>query len=90
MLSRPKHPIKEIEAALSALERMGWAVEAAKGRSAHSWGYVLCPANAGNACRSGLFCRMSVWSTPTAPQRHARELLRKAQGCIMQDEGHDG
>lgn len=68
---------------------MGWTVEEAKGRSAHSWGYVLCPANAGAACRSGTFCRMSIWSTPRQPQNHARELLKKAQGCLMKDENHD-
>jgi hypothetical protein len=56
---------------------MGWTVEEAKGRSAHSWGYVLCPANARDACRSGIFCRMSVWSTPGNPTSHARELLRR-------------
>jgi len=27
---------------------------------------------------------MSVWSTPRNPQAHADELLRKANGCIMQ------
>lgn len=83
-MARNKHPDKKIEAALKKLESAGWVVEAAKGRSAHSWGYVLCPANAGNACRSGTFCRMSVWSTPRNPQAHADELLRKANGCIMQ------
>jgi hypothetical protein len=86
-LPRPKHPIKEIEAALVELESMGWSVEKAKGRSAHSWGYVLCPANATDSCRSGIFCRMSVWSTPRAPRNHARELVKKAQGCVMTDEG---
>jgi hypothetical protein len=88
-MPRSKHASKEIEAALTALEKSGWLVEEAKGRSAHSWGFVLCPANAGDACRSGVFCRMSVWSTPRNPQSHARELLRKAQGCVMKDENHD-
>jgi len=84
-MARTKHPSKDIESALHELEALGWSVEEAKGRSAHSWGYVLCPANAGNACRSGVFCRMSVWSTPRNPRNHARELLRKASGCVMKE-----
>ncbi|MYG52939.1 MAG: hypothetical protein F4204_11500 [Rhodospirillaceae bacterium] len=82
-MPRKRHPNKEIESALKDLESAGWMVEETKGRSAHSWGYVLCPANAGNVCRSGTFCRMSVWSTPRNPQAHASELLRKANGCVM-------
>lgn len=88
-MARTKHPPKDIESALQELEALGWSVEEAKGRSAHSWGYVLCPANAGNACRSGVFCRMSVWSTPRNPRSHARELIRKASGCVMK-ENDDG
>ncbi|MCW3784194.1 hypothetical protein [Defluviimonas salinarum] len=89
-MSRPKHPDKEIEAVLVVLEKMGWSVQKAKGGSAHSWGFVLCPANARDACRSGVFCRMSVWSTPRNPQNHARELLRKAEGCVIKGECNDG
>ncbi|MFW5655499.1 MAG: hypothetical protein ACOCYW_07620 [Roseicyclus sp.] len=88
-MARRRHPDKDIEAALREMEAIGWRVEAAKGGSAHAWGFVLCPANAGDACRGGVFCRMSVWSTPRDPQRHARDLLRKAQGCVMRDEGDD-
>ena len=89
-MSRKGHPKKEVEAALTALEAAGWTVKEAKGRSAHVWGFVLCPANAGDACRSGVFCRMSVWSTPRNPQAHARELLRKADGCVMREDiDHD-
>lgn len=88
-MSRKRHPVKEIEAALRALEAEGWTVEDSKGRSAHGWGFVLCPANAGDACRSGVFCRMSVWGTPRNPQGHARELVRKAHGCSMKDDADD-
>ena len=88
-MARKRHPVKEIEAALEALEAEGWTVEDSKGRSAHAWGFVLCPANAGNACRSGVFCRMSVWSTPRSPHAHARELVRKAHGCLMRDDGDE-
>lgn len=88
-MARKKHPSKDIESALQEIEALGWTVEEAKGRSAHSWGYVLCPANEENACRSGVFCRMSVWSTPRNPRNHARELLRKAAGCAFK-ENDDG
>ena len=85
---RTRHPNKDIEAALRTLEAAGWTVQNARGRSAHAWGFALCPANAGNLCRSGQFCRMSVWSTPRNPQLHARGLLSKAAGCVMA-EGRD-
>lgn len=84
-MGRSRHPDKDIEQALVTLEAMGWTVENAQGRSAHAWGFVLCPANAGNACRAGTFCRMSVWSTPRNPKGIARGLLAKAQGCIAGD-----
>ena len=60
-----------------------WTVQNAKGRSSHAWGFALCPANAGNLCRSGEFCRMSVWSTPRNPRAHARGLVSKAAGCVL-------
>ena len=85
---RTRHPDKEIEAALRTLEATGWTVQNAKGRSSHAWGFALCPANARNLCRSGQFCRMSVWSTPRNPQAHARMLVSKAAGCWMR-EGED-
>jgi len=37
-MARKKHPSKDIENALQELESLGWQVEEAKGRSAHSWG----------------------------------------------------
>ena len=89
-VSRRRHPNKEVEAALEELESMGWSVNEAKGRSAHGWGFALCPANAKEACRSGIFCRMSIWSTPSPPEAHARQLLGKANGCVLKGDGnHD-
>lgn len=85
-MSRSRHPNKEIERALAELEGMGWSVEEAKGRSAHNWGFVLCPTNAGKECRSGVFCRMSVWSTPRNPRGHAADLVRKARGCVIGED----
>jgi hypothetical protein len=82
-MARPCHPDKSIEAALKTLESLGWRVGKSKGRSAHAWGYVLCPANEKALCRNGVFCQMQVWSTPTDSERHAKSLLRAARGCVM-------
>ena len=87
-MARKRHPIKEIEDALKKLEELGWSVQPAKGQRSHSWGFVLCPAKLRSACRDAVFCRMSVWSTPRDPRGHARELLRKAQGCVVTGEDH--
>jgi len=87
-MARKRHPTKEIEDALKKLEELGWSVQPAKGQRSHSGGFVLCPAKLRNACRDAVFCRMSVWSTPRDPRGHARELLRKAQGCVVTGEDH--
>lgn len=72
-----------MEAALRVLEAIGWTVEKAKGRSTHAWGFAHGPANARDARRPGLFCRMSMWNAQRNPRAHARELARKADGCAM-------
>jgi hypothetical protein len=82
-MTRRRHPDKTIEAALRELEAMGWTVSEAKGRSAHAWGFALCPRN-DRDCRGGVFCRMSVWSTPRDPAAHARRLRANAAGCIFE------
>lgn len=87
---RPRHPNKTIEAALAQLERLGWRVETSKGRSAHAWGFARCPENAKDKCRNGVFCQTQIWSTPGNPTGHARDLVRKARGCVIRkDEGDD-
>jgi hypothetical protein len=89
-MSRSRHPSKTIEAAIAELERLGWKVEKSKGKSAHAWGFARCPSNARNVCRNGVFCQNQIWSTPRNPEGHARELLRKARGCVVEkDEEHD-
>jgi hypothetical protein len=85
-MARARHPNKEIERALRALERMGWRVVKARGRSAHAWGHVLCPETERDRCRNGIFCRNQVWSTPRDPTAHARALMRQAQGCLVRKE----
>ena len=39
-MARKRHPIKEIEEALQALEGLGWSVQPAKGQRSHSWGFI--------------------------------------------------
>jgi len=87
-MGRPKHPKKEIEEALRHLESLGWRIEKAVGRSAHSWGFALCPHN-NRECRGGVFCRMSIWSTPRSPKAHGRNLLSKAAGCILEERADE-
>ena len=86
---RRRHPNKDIEAALAELEAVGWTVQSARGRNAHAWGRALCPANAGGLCRNGVFCQMSVWSTPKNPSAHAKALVSKAAGCVMRKDRGD-
>lgn len=74
MADRPRHPDKEIEAAVSGLEALGWRWRK-PGKSAHAWGRMLCPLHD----RSG--CQASVWSTPRNPARHARDLTRAGLAC---------
>ena len=82
-----RHPAKEIEAALREVEALGWLVEEAKGGNAHSWGSMKCPANKGSECRTGKYCWMPIFSTPRGdPGNHARELFRKAKGCLFLEE----
>jgi len=78
-MARPKHPNKEIEAALLYAETHGWTVEKASG-SAHCWGQLRCPAN-NSGCWQGLYCQQSVWSTPKNPANHARLLKRIVDKC---------
>jgi hypothetical protein len=72
-----KHPNKEIEAVVRYAELKGWQVVERQG---HAWGILRCPHNR-NDCRCGLFCQISVWSTPKNPEIHARQLRRKIDGC---------
>lgn len=88
MKKRAKHSNKDIETTLRELEALGWIVEKAKGKSSHSWGFILCPWNAED-CRDRQFCRMSVWSTPRNPAQHAAALLSKAAHCVKESQDED-
>jgi hypothetical protein len=55
-MARPRHPDKDIEAAVSYAESCGWVCTISK--RGHAWGRLRCPYGQ----RGG--CQFSVWSTP--------------------------
>ncbi len=80
-MRRSRHTRKEIEEVLQKLEAEGWMIVPGKG---HVWGLLRCPRNS-EECRCGVFCQMSVWSTPKDPGRHARQLYQKATACVFRE-----
>jgi hypothetical protein len=79
-LSRPRHPSKEIEAAVAFAEARGWGRRKAHG---HAWARLLCPRHD----REG--CQLSVWSTPKNPENHAKALVRAVNSCPHAYAGDD-
>lgn len=73
-MGRKKHPQKEIEEAIKYAESRGWKYKKS-GKSAHSWGRLLCP----EASVEG--CQMSIWSTPSNNENHANQIRRKVDSC---------
>jgi len=84
---RSKHPNKDIEATLQYAEKYRWTVKKSKG-SAHCWGQMLCPSN-NKACRGGICCQQSVWSTPKSPLNHSRALKRIVDKCQFLGDDND-
>ena len=83
MGARPRHPSKDIEAAVAGAERDGWSFTKTQG---HGWGQLWCPRHD----RDG--CRVSVWATPRNPVAHARSITRAVARCphgIAKDKGED-
>ena len=87
MGDRPRHPKKEVEAVLRELEELGWTVEKRNGKG-HAWGLLRCPKPT-DECRCGMFCQMSINSTPQNPSNHAAKLRQKALGCIVGEAEND-
>ncbi len=75
MEKRPKHPDKDIEAAICYAESLGWRYKKT-GHSSHAWGRLLCASHA----RGG--CMLSVWSTPREGEIHAEQIRRRVRLCI--------
>lgn len=76
-MPRPKHPHKDVEAALAYAEAQGWRIETG---GAHAWGKLYCPYN-DEECRCGIHCITSIWSTPKSPGNFAKALLRVVDNC---------
>ena len=71
-MARPRHPDKDIEAAVCYAEGRGWEYVRP---GAHAWGILHCPERG----RDGH--RFSVYSTPRIPGAHARDLRRAVDRC---------
>ena len=79
MARRPRHPDKEVEAAIADAEALGWRVK----MQGH-WGRLYCP----HADRSG--CQIGIWSTPRNAGVHARQIRHRVDQCPhRKDEDHD-
>ena len=78
-MARPVHPDKDIEAALSEAELLGWRVEKS-GPRAHCWGILLCPFKDRNGCR------FSIWGTPKNPTNFAKQVRKLVRNCAHQNE----
>jgi hypothetical protein len=78
---RPRHPKKEVEAAVQYAEEKGWRVEMTRG---HAWAELLCPL----ATREG--CRVFVWSTPKNSGNHARTVKRLIDKCDCKESEGGG
>ena len=71
-MARPRHPDKNIEAAVQYAESLGWTVTISTG---HSWGRLFCPKSSRDGCIVG------VYSTPSNPFQHARRVRRDVDNC---------
>lgn len=70
MPQRPKHPKKEVEAAVAAAEAKGWTW-----RPLGHWGRLFCP----HADESG--CQVGIYSTPKNAGNHAKQIIRAVGRC---------
>lgn len=72
-MARPRHPNKEIEAAVRHAEDLGWRVLTG---GSHNWGFLYCPHEHRDECK------IDVYSTPRNPEGHARKILRQIRNCL--------
>jgi hypothetical protein len=68
--ARPRHPDKEVEAAVRYAEAQGWSI-----RMQGHWGRLYCA----QADREG--CQVGVWGTPRNAGIHARQIRRAIDRC---------
>ena len=81
MASRPRHPNKEIEAAVKYAEQHGWIFIHS---NAHAFGHLRCPAGQ----RQG--CQTPIWSTPRNTFTHARKIRRDVDLCRCRPDLPEG
>jgi len=84
MLTRKRHPNKEIESAIQFAEENSWTFKP-PGKSAHAFGILKCPHN-DRECRCGRFCKASVWRTPRSSENEAGKIRKVVENCIHQSE----
>ena len=77
MARRPRHPDKDVEAAIAHAEDCGWRVVPGKN---HAKFKLLCPQNDPTGCI------IFVWATPKNPGNHARDIMRAIHKCDCGDE----
>ena len=70
----PRHPNKEIRAAVEEALTAGWTLRKS-GPRAHAWGVLYCPAAERGACK------VSVFSTPRVPRNEASKIRRRVRQC---------
>jgi hypothetical protein len=79
-MTRPKHPDKEIEAAIDYAESNGWEV-----KTGGHWGFLYCPYNDSD-CRCGTRCKAGIWSSPKNAGTHAKQLRSVVDGCTARKQ----
>lgn len=79
LMSRPRHPNKEVEAAVVEAEARGW-----RWRKMGHWGRLFCA----HSDRDG--CQVGVNVTPRDAEAHARQILRALDRCPHGRETGDG
>nr|WP_282557672.1 hypothetical protein [Providencia burhodogranariea] len=71
-----RHPNKHIQAAIEYAILQGWVL-VSSGNSSHAFCRLRC----GNAENEHQSHQMSVWSTPSNPENHAKQIRRKVDNC---------
>jgi len=70
----PRHPNKEIRKAIQYAIDKGWRLKKS-GPRAHAWGRLLCTSGEQGGCI------IPIYSTPSNPQNHARNIRRRLDRC---------
>lgn len=80
-MSRNRHPNAIIEKAIQYAEENGWRIKVNK--KGHAWGQMYCPGQKRGACKA------SINSTPSVPENHAKQIIRRVDNCDHNIENDD-